>query len=57
MIKLTMGFILFCRRIIFETVAAIVTTVLTIVLAGSVCVLLDENVPADVWRKKYVEEK
>ena len=57
MIKLTMGFLLFCLKMVFETVAAIVTCVLAVVLAISVCVLLNENIPADVWRKKYVEEK
>ena len=42
---------------VFETVAAIVMCVLAVVLAISVCVLLNENIPADVWRKKYVKEK
>lgn len=58
MIKLIVGFIVFCLKIIFETVAAVMLSAGTVILAYCVSVLLSEDVPEGLWvRDKYGEKE
>ena len=57
MIDLTMGFILFCLKMVFETVTAVMLSVGTVILAYCVFVLLSADVPEGLWKKEKHGEK